>query len=401
MRFGLRDLFGLVLLAALLAQPLVLFVGRMRAPARRAGCANNLRDVGTRFYVYAGRHPRNRFCSGASDYLRDGCPDTYGWVADHVNMSGYEAGALLDPSSPMPGSTTLNQLLLNDPRDADPETPPSRLAVGRCADSSGNPGSAGRAKWVSTHFVGPGYRTTYAADWTLVRGSVSTEVRDNTLYSSGSAANFKGLATWGPLNHRVLDRSRVCSANVPFLGCAAPAEPGGLLRRALAVADSKPVQHSESIPAGARLARRYGDGPSYWNSSRGAIERMRGGVTLEPEITCERDEPTTSECDAPTGTAPSGNNHYLQDTRHWYAAHAGQLNLLMGDGGVKTFTDRNGDGFLNPGFPVSSVRPEEAEHGFADATLELPPHEFFAGIFVWQFHYKSGIGSTGFDPVDR
>lgn len=78
----------------------------------------------------------------------------------------------------------------------------------------------------------------------------------------------------------------------------------------------------------------------------------------------------------------------LQDTRDWAAVHAGQLNLLMADGSVKSITDLNGDGFLNPGFPVAvgavnTTTAQLAEGvGYTDATVEMSAFEVFNGVML-------------------
>ena len=76
----------------------------------------------------------------------------------------------------------------------------------------------------------------------------------------------------------------------------------------------------------------------------------------------------------------------LQDTRDWAAVHAGQLNLLMADGSVKSVTDLNGDGFLNPGFPVVGATKTAAELaetvGYTDSTVEMSAFQVFNGVML-------------------
>ena len=48
-------------------------------------------------FKYSGRSPSGAFCSGAPDYRRDGCMDTYGWVADIVNIGDGNMNELSTP----------------------------------------------------------------------------------------------------------------------------------------------------------------------------------------------------------------------------------------------------------------------------------------------------------------
>ena len=56
----------------------------------------------------------------------------------------------------------------------------------------------------------------------------------------------------------------------------------------------------------------------------------------------------------------------------------------MADGSVKVFSDRNGDGFLNPGFSVDENLSESTylQIGYTDSEVEMSKDEFFAGIFL-------------------
>jgi len=70
-------------------------------------------------------------------------------------------------------------------------------------------------------------------------------------------------------------------------------------------------------------------------------------------------------------------NNTLQDYRAFGPVHGGRrkgtCNVVFVDGSVKTFTDENGDGLLNNGFPTSSAT------GFADDAIELAPAEIHSG----------------------
>jgi prepilin-type processing-associated H-X9-DG protein len=95
---------------------------------------------------------------------------------------------------------------------------------------------------------------------------------------------------------------------------------------------------------------------------------------------------------APADTAGGG---WLQDTRDWYAVHGSGdnrvCNILMADGSVKEFVDQNGDGYLNPGFPVplGLTEAQYAGIGYKDSTVELHPKDMFNGIFLTRDSGKS------------
>lgn len=70
---------------------------------------------------------------------------------------------------------------------------------------------------------------------------------------------------------------------------------------------------------------------------------------------------------------------WLQDMRDWYAWHSSSCNLPMADGSVKNIKDKNGDGFLNPGFPIFPDNASVETDGFMDNRVELEPFEVYSG----------------------
>jgi prepilin-type processing-associated H-X9-DG protein len=76
----------------------------------------------------------------------------------------------------------------------------------------------------------------------------------------------------------------------------------------------------------------------------------------------------------------------LQDTRGWAPVHRNSCNLLMADGSVKSIHDLNGDGFLNPGFPVEPADAKlKPALGYTDGKVEMSSAEVFSGTFL---HFK-------------
>ena len=424
--FTLIELLVVIAIIALLAALLLPAITKAREAARQAQCQANLKNIGVGLFKYSNRNPGGAYCSGASDFRRDGCMDEIGWVADIVNIGDGNMNESLDPSNPLKGSEKINDLLGGDTNDSKDNAPATRLARGICgtdgvvANGGGfNNVSGGtqtffagtsvstvtRAELVARYFFTNGYNTNYAASWHLVRGMVKTEVQSNNLFTA-SAPNdkFKGLGgSTGPLSAQTMDRSRISSSNVGFIGCAAPGDideailsldirinnQGGTNDYGHFAGTNPSDEIRDYILAGALLTEAFNDGPAYWDATGTDIDLISGGVTLEQELACERGEATTAACDAPTGTATSGNNLYLQDTRDWFAIHQGSCNILMGDGSVKIFYDENADGFLNPGFAVSGLTKTTVDSvGYADDTLEMARDQFFAGLFLNDMYFK-------------
>ncbi len=417
--FTLIELLVVIAIIALLAALLLPAITSAREAARTAQCQANLKNIGVGLMRYSTSSPSGAYCSGASDFRRDGCMDTYGWVADIVNSGNGNMNESLDPSNPLRGSEKLNDLLGRDTTDAKDGAPLARLSAGVCGDAQwagtagsgttatfGNtdPNTAERAELVSRHFVTNGYNTNYAASWHLVRGMVRTSFDNTTTpisLTTAATGGFKGLSgTTGPLREPTMAKSRISSSNVGFIGCAAPGDiDEAILSQTIAHGPngvwSKGADDSvEYIAAGALLTEAFNDGPAYvdTNSSNKEINLIGNGVSLMLQIACERAQPTTASCASPTGSG-SGNGVYLQDTRDWYAIHKGSCNILMADGSVKSFQDLNSDGFLNPGFDLADnmTELEISGVGYSDDRQEMSADQFFGGVFLDEAYFKGAF----------
>ena len=187
-----------------------------------------------------------------------------------------------------------------------------------------------------------------------------------------------------------MESSPVVSSHIGLLGDAAPGDVDeATLAQSLLIdpllSDGSPdpfakgANESQSyINTGELLTEAFNDGPAYWNGSN-AVSLIAQDADLSKQAECE----ASGKCDTPS--ASSGT--YLQDTRDWFAVHGskgGACNILMGDGSVKKFFDKNQDKFLNPGFPVPNNLTEQqyAGIGYRDSQIELEPTRMFSGVFL-------------------
>ena len=414
--FTLIELLVVIAIIGILVALLSPALSRARESARSATCQNNLRQFGLGMYEYADRDSKERLCSGASDFRRDGCMDTYGWVADLVNLGAGFPSEMLCPANPVKGSEKLNDLLGRDTTDNKDGAPLSRLNAGVCganqwggvAGGSGDTfggtaaGTELRARLVTRAFIQAGYNTNYAAGWFLVRSAPKLDTSDGVVSILGAAGKtgIKGLnTTRGPLTLRLLETSPVVTSHVGLLGDAAPGDVDEATLAADLVVDAllsdgtpdpfalNNNQTEEFMVAGELLSEAFNDGPAYWNPSGPSVSLVPQDANLTAQVECEQ----VGNCLAPTPETGT----YLQDTRDWFAVHGGEggsANILMADGSVKKFFDVNKDKFLNPGFPVPKTlsETEYSQIGYRSEEVELPPTRMFNGVFL-QSTAKLGI----------
>lgn len=401
--FTLVEMLVVITIIGILIALLLPALSAAREAARSAQCKANLRQLGIGLLMHADRDPGGKYCSGAYDWRRDGCPDSWGWVADLVNAEICRPIDLNCPSNKLKAMEKLNDLLgISTITEKDGTPDVARLEHGACNGKTAGftPGE------VDDNFFSKGYSSNYSSSWFLVRGSMKTSVvaadngsgklssvtvtADGGLKpdASGNYYNFKGLGgTTGPLTRDMVDNGYVPSSTIPFLADAAPGDPA----EAFAI-DTVTYNGKDFVAAGDRLAESFNDGPSYFSATSGKLALIPSDGTVE--VFTGEDLDSTDPAAPPTygglaydeytdgqGVADATGNVYLQDTRDFMAVHGNECNVLMADGSVQSIADQNGDKYLNPGFPVSGTLVSEAT-GYRSNQIEVPQAQMFNGLFL-------------------
>lgn len=398
--FTLIELLVVIGIIGILAAMLLPAVNRARESARNATCKNNLKNAGVSMQMFSDKDPSSRFSTGAFDQTRDGCSDTYGWVADMVNQGAGSGQEMMCPSNPLRGSEKLNDLVGTDTANgAGEQAAPAKQTAGKCDPALGTRTGA----TVARDFIANGYNTNYASHWFAVRGGLKVASNGTNYGIPASVQNDagtgtvayaqKGLAsTTGPLRRRDTENSTIATDRIAMLGDAAP----GDIKDAAAVQDfifdDNGVRRA-FVQAGELLVESFNDGPSQVTGSGAAAKvtfsTLTGGSIAAGTFGVAVDNIFKTDVLIPGRTASTT----FQDTRDWFAVHSGSkggsLNLLFADGSVREFFDANGDKFLNPGFAIPSAinATNNNSIGYLPGVgnAELPMSQVWNGITVKDF----------------
>lgn len=410
--FTLIELLVVIAIIGILVALLLPAITRARESARNAACKNNLRQFGIGLQLFADKDPNGRFCTGQWDQNRDGCMDTYGWVADLVNIQAARPADMLCPSNPLRTTEKMNDfmgtLTGKDGADAD------KLNAGICgtkgwggvgvgtAFAGTTSGSSDRAALAARALFEQGLNTNYASSWFLGRSAPRLKLGGTndifTMTTSTSTAAAEGLkghsTTLGPLTRRLLETSPVTSSNLPLLAdaCAGDINESSIgLDIKYTATDIFAGGKNDSktfVLAGQLSGESSTDGPAFYDSSTSTLNLISAspGVSLKTQYLCEK----AGSCAAPTGDA--GSKTYLQDYRDFFAVHGGgknsSANILFADGSVKEFADLNNDKFFDPGFniPAGLTDAQYQAIGYFAKTsndqVELPAGDIFSGVML-------------------
>ena len=385
--FTLVEMLVVIAIIGILVAMLLPALQAAREAARSANCKSNLRQFGIGMLMHADNDPSGRYCTGAYDYYRDGCPDTWGWVADLVNMGVCRPGEMLDPSNTLLGPEKLNDIIADDGISTNGKDgcPTIRYEHGNCPMITAAAGStaADRAPLVAQYMLDNGYNTNYVASWYLVRGGVKLSATNSDPLvvtwdtTAGGASTAKGLGcTLGPLTMTQVEQGYVPSNNVPLLGCGGPGDPSEAI---LSDTLTSPTSGITYVEAGSRLVEAFNDGPAQVGSTNGIrIPKSEPAIDLTLQAQAEAAHNLMGQ------SFTQGGSYFLQDTRDWFAIHRGVANILMADGSVKQIKDQNNDMYLNPGFTIPGTWSESdlQATGYRPGPVEITERDMFNGMFI-------------------
>ncbi|MEM9943728.1 MAG: prepilin-type N-terminal cleavage/methylation domain-containing protein [Planctomycetota bacterium] len=340
----------------------------VRNAARSTQCKSNLRQFALSFLTKSSNSSSGAFCTGAFDPDRDGSVEAYGWVSDAVDLEILPA-QLLCPSSPCLTSEKISSYL--GASSSSSKGPLARRGVGLYGTAACDEGAE-----VATLLFNNGYNTNYATSWFMVRSAPlfdgnTARVSLKEWFRDSGAVTLQHTA--GPLTARQLDAGSIPASNIAMIGCGSV---GDIQAGAGDGALNADIPAPYNIPAGSPTSESFNDGPSAVNTAGTIV--ATAGSSNDP-LTPDR---ASLEATSFLTKGQIGDGTYRQDTRDMYAYHSKELNVVFADGTVRSFSDDNGDGFVNPGFGIDPSVATTALTGYTSPEVEVNGFDWYTGIFL-------------------